>query len=375
MTSFNGIIQAVLELWAAVFVVFIYVSAIKKGLLEDEAGKKLRILFIGAFVMLIIEAIAYLARGHVNGFSYGAVRIFSFLHFEGVFVMLYLYYAFLRTQISESKLNNPNLYNKIVIGIGAAATFLLVYNIITKKMYSFDSYNVLQRDNLYWAYLGLILAADAVMVYVLLLHKEELSTKKMMVLLSYIILPIIAVIFLFFSFGISLGNLAMVAALVINFEFCIQDDDEEEPTLNATDDLTPFELERAHVENYVEFEQERLGDKINVEWNIHVTDFLIPPLALQILVENAIRHGISKKIEGGTVVIKTEEKIGEVLVSVGDDGRGFDVSLLNTDATHGNSAYVGLLDVKKRVKVFCNGTMEINSTPNVGTLVKLHIPR
>ena len=176
--------------------------------------------------------------------------------------------------------------------------------------------------------------------------------------------------------GISFGTLALVGSLLINYEYRNQEDDDDEgTTLNATDDLTPFELEKAHVESYLEIEQERLGGKLKVEWNIKVTDFLIPPLTLQILVENAVRQGVSKRIEGCTVVIKTEEKIGEVVISVGDDGRGFDPALLEENVEYANSAHMGLLDIKKRVRLFCNGEVEIMSTPNVGTLVKIHIPR
>lgn len=376
MTDFNGIIQAVLGIWAAIFVVFIYVSSMRKNLMDDEAGKRLGALYIGVFAMLILESIAYLARGKVNGFSFVAVRVCNFLYFEGNFVMAFLYYRYLRSNVSEKGLNNPKIYENVVLGIGGVGTLLLLSNLFTKKMYSFDSQNVYQRGNLYFAYLGLILANDIVMLYLLLLHKDELSRKKFWVLLSYTYLPILAIVFLLFSYGISFGTLALVASLLINYEYRNQEDDDDEgTTLNATDDLTPFELEKAHVESYLEIEQERLGGKLKVEWNIKVTDFLIPPLTLQILVENAVRQGVSKRIEGCTVVIKTEEKIGEVVISVGDDGRGFDPALLEENVEYANSAHMGLLDIKKRVRLFCNGEVEIMSTPNVGTLVKIHIPR
>lgn len=375
MTDFNGTIQAILEIWAAIFVVFIYVSAVKKELIEGETGKRLVTLYLAVFVMIMLEAIAYLTRGRDNTFSYVMVRVCNFLYFEGNFVLAYFYYQYVRANISESKLNNPKIYENMMISIGVAGTLLLLINLFAQKMYSFDSHNVYQRGNQYFLYLGLLLLADALIFYVLWIHREEFSRKKLLVLLSYVYLPVIAIIFLFFSYGISFGTLALVACLIINFEYILHEDDDDEETLNCTDDLTPFELEKIRVENYVEIEQERLQDKLKVEWNIRVTNFLIPPLALQILVENAIRHGVSKRIEGGEVVIKTEEKIGEVVVSVGDNGRGFDVSLLDQKVEHANSAHVGLLDVKERLKIYCNGEVEIKSTPNVGTLVKLHIPR
>lgn len=378
MTDFNGIIQAVLEIWAAIFVVFIYISSLRKNLMDDEAGKRLGFLYIGVFVMLILEAIAYISRGYDDSFSFVMVRLCNFLYFEGNFAMAFLYYRYLRSNVSERELNNPKVYENVVLGIGVVGTILLISNLITKKMYSFDSHNVYQRGNLYFAYLGLILIADIAMLYLLLLHKDELSRKKFWVLLSYAYLPIIAIVLLLFSYGISFGTLALVGSLVINYVYRLQEDEDAEDdgvTLNATDDLTPFELEMAHADSYLELEQERLGGKLKVERNIKVTDFLIPPLTLQILVENAVRQGVSKRIEGGTVVIKTEEKIGEVVISVGDDGRGFDPALLEENVEYANSAHMGFLDIKKRVRLFCNGEVEVMSTPNVGTLVKIHIPR
>ena len=76
--------------------------------------------------------------------------------------------------------------------------------------------------------------------------------------------------------------------------------------------------------NYLELEQMRFGSRLNVIYDAPVTDFLIPPLTLQPIVENAVRHGIVKREEGGTLTISTAGTSEACTVTVTDDGIGFD---------------------------------------------------
>ena len=87
----------------------------------------------------------------------------------------------------------------------------------------------------------------------------------------------------------------------------------------------PFDRELEHVHNYVALEKQRFGERLNVHYDINKHDFLIPALTLQPIVENAIRHGIMKKEEGGTIRIRTDETKRYIYILVADDGVGFDV--------------------------------------------------
>ena len=74
-------------------------------------------------------------------------------------------------------------------------------------------------------------------------------------------------------------------------------------TLNSMEgrETIPFSEELKHVEAYVNIEKIRFGDRVQVEFQIEAKSFQVPSLSVQPLVENAIKHGICKKMEGGTV--------------------------------------------------------------------------
>ena len=70
----------------------------------------------------------------------------------------------------------------------------------------------------------------------------------------------------------------------------------------------PVSKEIEHVKNYVDIEKLRFADRLNVEYEISAENFNVPPLTIQPIVENAIKHGVNQKAEGGTVKIKTYEE-------------------------------------------------------------------
>ena len=134
-------------------------------------------------------------------------------------------------------------------------------------------------------------------------------------------------------------------------------------------DLVSFEKEIEHVKKYISLEQLRFGNKVKVNFDIKCKDFMLPVLTLQMLVENAIKHGITKKYEGGTVNIITEETEKGYVITVKDDGIGFDISQL----TQNNR--VGLNSIKNRLKHFVDGTIEIESEIGNGTTAIVKIPK
>ena len=127
--------------------------------------------------------------------------------------------------------------------------------------------------------------------------------------------------------------------------------------------LIPFDNELKHVETYIALEKIRFNDRINVTYDIKAKDFYVPPLSIQPIVENAIKHGILKKIEGGNLIIKTYETEKSYVVEVIDDGVGFDIASIDFE---GNKHF-GINNIKQRLKSMCNGTLEITSEPNKGT--------
>ena len=84
-----------------------------------------------------------------------------------------------------------------------------------------------------------------------------------------------------------------------------------------------FASEVSHIKSYVNIEKVRFGDKLEVEYDIQTDNFMVPPLSIQPLVENAIKHGVCKKIHGGTVILKSYEEADYNVVEVSDNGIGF----------------------------------------------------
>lgn len=141
-------------------------------------------------------------------------------------------------------------------------------------------------------------------------------------------------------------------------------------TFNTT---IPFEKEMEHIENYVSLEKKRFGDKINLEYDFECLDFDVPSLTVQTIVENAIRHGITKRKEGGTVTIRTRETNKRYIIEVHDNGVGMD--LTKPPEYSDNRSHIGLDNVRKRVESMCNGELLFNSTPNIGTTVYMSVPK
>lgn len=135
--------------------------------------------------------------------------------------------------------------------------------------------------------------------------------------------------------------------------------------------LIPFEKEMEHVQDYLYLEKMRFGKRLNIEWNINFMDFMLPPLTLQPIVENAVRHGITKKDEDGLLTICCTESKNEIHITVKDNGVGFDQNApLDQSRSH-----VGIENVRKRVEVQCGGSLNIQSKVGVGTEVVITLPR
>lgn len=190
-----------------------------------------------------------------------------------------------------------------------------------------------------------------------------------------------------------------------------------------------FESEVDHIQSYVSIEEVRFGDRLEVHYDIQETNFIVPPLSIQPLVENAIKHGVCKKPEGGTVWLRSYSVDNDFIVEVQDTGIGFNPSRMNevfnyrefglyedesdTEETidalrqtlllssirddagqliqledytpeqnrdySGNVGEVhkstGMKNIIVRLKEISNATIEIDSQENQGTLIRVHFPK
>ncbi len=126
---------------------------------------------------------------------------------------------------------------------------------------------------------------------------------------------------------------------------------------------------------YLSMEKRRFGDQLMIDIDdseLIESDiqFDVPYFTLQPLVENAVRHGIRKKLGTGHLWISFEIDDDHNTIIIEDDGVGFDPSIPPSDGR----SHIGVKNVRKRLEMLCNGSMEIESVIGQGTTITLRIP-
>ena len=134
----------------------------------------------------------------------------------------------------------------------------------------------------------------------------------------------------------------------------------------------PFTNELEHTKHYVYLQQLRFGEALAVEYELACTDFFIPTLTLQPIVENAVRYGVRKTSTGeGTVTVRTRECPDCYEVKVIDNGPGFDPNESKEDGI----SHMGLNNVRNRLERICGGKLDIWSESGKGTTVTMILPK
>lgn len=137
--------------------------------------------------------------------------------------------------------------------------------------------------------------------------------------------------------------------------------------------LIPFEKEFSFIKTYLDIEKVRFDDELEITYDVGVTDFSLPVLTVQPLVENAVKHGTSKR-EGVAQLRMTTRDTGDAYeIVIEDTGVGFDVSAVpSADDGH---RHVGLHSVRQRLESMCGGTLTLESQVGVGTVATVRIPK
>jgi len=149
--------------------------------------------------------------------------------------------------------------------------------------------------------------------------------------------------------------------------------------LHSSDAFVPLQDEIDFIDNYLDIEVVRFGrDKLRVvkELDPESLQVMVPSMLLQPLVENSIKHGLSSKIDGGSIYLRSQVVKDHVLIEVEDDGVGMaSVQLLERPTGLGEGG-IGIANVAERLKVLYGETarMTIDSHNGSGTLVKLRLP-
>jgi len=139
--------------------------------------------------------------------------------------------------------------------------------------------------------------------------------------------------------------------------------------------LAPLREEIEFLDDYLDIEVVRFGrDKLTVHKELDVAslDHLVPSMILQPLVENALKHGLADKLEGGNIYLRSRASDGRIVIEVEDDGVGMPVSGESSSSGTG----IGMANVSERLQVVYGDAAEITieSQPGHGTLVRLTLP-
>ena len=132
--------------------------------------------------------------------------------------------------------------------------------------------------------------------------------------------------------------------------------------------LIPFEDELENAKLYLSLVQVDYEDRLILEYKLDVTEFLIPPLTLEPLVENAVKHGIGWG--GGAITVRTFKDGERIVVQICDDGSKAADEDAEFELPHNG---IGIDNTRKRLQLQCGGTLTIDITDN-GTTAEIVLP-
>lgn len=126
------------------------------------------------------------------------------------------------------------------------------------------------------------------------------------------------------------------------------------------ENLVRLDEELEMVSNYLELEKIRFEERLEVKWDLNesLNDFMLPPFSLQMLVENAIKHGISNLVKGGEIIIETKKLDNNIIVSVINSG----------ELTGKVDTGIGIENTKRRLALQFKDTAEFELTQEEGNV-------
>lgn len=330
-------------------------------------------------------------------------------------------YWFYQKNVLSKKSSKYKLYSKLVL-IGAGVDLAFIgSNIIFGHVFSVDSNGIYERSFLYnitLIYPFLVFLSAMISAIRCHLDKKEKAT-----LILYCVIPFVSMIMQSFTYFSIIPVAALLALIIVYgnvysqrgkkiaqqnaeladrrlevaisqiqphflyntlnsiYYLCRTDAELAQQTIydfskylrvnmNSLKSKNPvlFDEELNHVKTYLRIEQLRFGDRLEVKYDIKNDDFSLPALTIQPFVENAVKHGVCAKRDGGTVTIKSYYEDEYNVIVIDDNGVGFDVNK-KFDSTH-----IGIKNVEKRLNDLSGGIVTVDSTVGVGTTVTIKIP-
>ena len=321
----------------------------------------------------------------------------------------------------ERRKRTPIFASMITLWLSYAA--LLVFTQFTTEIYSISADNVYRRGPLYFV----LLIPPAVMMGMncisLMIRRKRLSKKQRAAFAVYLLLPLGCMLVQMFAYGLLMIVIGTSVSVMILFAFilldqvdhsirqqqenaaqqasitvlqmrphfiyntlmsiyylCRQDTEKAQQvildfssylrqnfTAIAKADTIPFTEEVEHTRAYLAVEQARFRDRLLVEFETEFTDFRVPPLTLQPIVENAVKHGLDPELEPLFISVSSRLRDGYAEIVVDDSGPGY-------KPTDDDEPHIALANIRERLKMMCRGELTISNRDCGGTIVTIRIP-
>lgn len=427
MTDTLKYINLAMESWGLLFCLL----AVTILLIATHIDRKTKRYFLAIFSFLFLDLLSNMGGLLLRGRSDTVGRAFlRFANFNEYFwgdvltLALTLYLLYL---IDHGDKKMMKIWHRAAWTIFAVAVTLLVITQFTGLFYSVDAGGIYHRGPLFWLSQAIAIGTLVMDIVLIVCYRERLSRAERISFCVYACVPIVAIFMQLFFYGVYFLLLSSTLAAVFMLGAIILDQTEQyyrteqelsqmrsalvlsqvqphflynsltaiaalcehapaeakEATLAFAEYLrtnmnalnakgtVPFVTELKHIETYLYLEQLRFGDDLLVDMDIEATDFSLPALTIQPLVENAVKWGVCPDEEGGIVRLSTHETPLGVEITVSDDGVGFDPEHLPQDGKD----HLGLQLVRDRLKMVCGAKLTVESKIGQGTVVRVFIPR
>ena len=392
---------------------------------NPRVSRYFTLFFAFLLVFALSNMIGQLLRGVPGGTARAILTVSNFLELTTSCLLTYIAARYYLSLLDPDK-------KRKALRITFAAMFLTHVLLVTVSqftglLYIIDESNVYHRTAGYP--LAYIMPVSILVLNAVLLRREHgrLSRKERFAFWIFVLFPITAMIIQLFIYGIYIVVFASILTGLFLYMFIISDQEEKleqqtkelnnlkmtiltqqiQPhfiynTMNTAYLLTQRDPEQARTlirdfmtylkmnigalsaSEPVSFTEElnctkayadiligRFNGRFSVEYDIDFMDFELPPLTIQPIVENAIKHGVlASDKPNRSILIRSRKEEDNAIVYVSDNGPGFDVK----SAPSGESTHIGLENVRERLQYMCRGTLLVTSTPGEGTTVTISVP-
>lgn len=425
--------NVVLDLYSITICLILFIYLASGNRKHNKLNRYFRNMCAANIIMLLGDMTNWLCEGTSNSWFPVLLRSGTAVYYLSAVLLVYFFACYI-TEYMSVRTKVSLLFKKTVLALGFFYSIGVILSLRKGLFFSISEENIYQRGEWYWLSQAIPLLVYLLACLFIFIYRRQFSKREKWIFSSYILFPVIAEGIQICFYGVALLNTAITVSLLVIFiniqlqrellmehqetelakmrinimlsqiqphflyntlttirQLCDLDPMQAKQAIrdfawflrSNMDSLTnkeriPFEQELQHTKSYVNLELQRFRERLKVNYDIQSYDFTIPPLTLQPIVENAIRHGVMKREEGGTITIRTEEDEIEYRIFVYDDGIGFQVKESGEGIKRDRpeeKCHIGTENVRKRLQAMCNGTLEIYSRPGEGTTALIRIPR